>query len=85
MASRERRSQPRDLHEKLVTATIQSILKDPVHTANDLESDLRAGGDQKAALALLVAAESLASLRGLDIGPQVASIRMQLKKAGFLR
>ena len=63
---------------------VQSILRDPEKAARSLENELRAGADTNTTAALLAAAESLANLRGIDIGVEVASIRQKLKRAGCL-
>jgi hypothetical protein len=76
----ERRSGPRNAHENRATTLIQSILKDPMRAAAELEIDLNSGGDIDVIMALLSAAESLASLRGIDLGSQVAAVRRRLKK-----
>jgi hypothetical protein len=81
----ERRSKPRDVPEKRATTLIQAILKDPANAARDLEVDLKAGADPGVTLALLTAAENLASLRGIDIGVQVAAVARQLKRMGYLK
>jgi hypothetical protein len=81
----ERRSKPRSIPEKRATTLIQAILKDPTHAASELEIDLKAGADASVTIAVLAAAETLAGLRGIDIGAQVDAVRGMLKKAGYLK
>jgi hypothetical protein len=79
----DRRDHSRTMDEGRATTLIQAILRDETRAANDLENDLRSGGDAQVVKALLAAAESLASLRGMDLGVQIASVRRHLKRAGF--
>lgn len=79
----DRRDHSRTTDEGRATTLIQAILRDESRAANDLENDLRSGGDVQVIKALLSAAESLASLRGMDLGVQIASVRRHLKRAGF--
>jgi hypothetical protein len=81
----ERRSKVRTTKEQNATTLIQAILTDPSRAANDLRADLTDGGDPEVILALLSAAETLSSLRGVDIGTQVAKVKKQLSKEGLLK
>ena len=80
----ERRDRPRNSHETRATGLIQAVLQDPELAIRILETDLRGGVDPNVALALLAAAQSKASLRGLDIGAELAAVRQRLKRAGYL-
>jgi hypothetical protein len=80
----ERRGRPRNSHEGRATGLIQAVLQDPERAIRILETDLRGGVDPNLALTLLAAAQSKASLRGLDIGAELASVRQRLKRAGYL-
>jgi hypothetical protein len=79
---KERRSKPRTAHQHRATALIQTILVDPRRAADELERDLRAGGDRDEVFSLLSAAETLAHVRGLDLGAQVALVRGHLREKG---
>lgn len=80
----ERRARPRSPHESRATGIIEAVLHDPDQAIKSLETELRAGADPNMALVLLAAAQSRASLRGLDIGAALASVRQRLKRAGYL-
>src|SRR4051812_33253869 len=79
----ERRAQARGAPETKATGLIQKILADPSKAADDLEAEVRTGGDATMMSALLSAAESLGKLRGLDLKPQIAKMRTRLRAAGF--
>jgi hypothetical protein len=51
--------------------------------AQDLEAELRGGGDVAVTFALLPVAQSLAALRGVDLSREIATVRARLKKARF--
>ena len=79
----DRRAKPRTSAESRTTTLIQAVLQDPERAMRILETELRAGVDPTMALGLLASAQNRASLRGLDIGAELASIRQRLKRAGY--
>jgi hypothetical protein len=83
MPTDERRNRKRNPEERRATSLIQAIVRDPTKAAERLEADLRSGADLSGTMALLAATESVASLRGIDLGSQIAAIRQHLKRAGF--
>lgn len=84
--AREERGNQR-LHPRLrfgnrITGLIQALLADPVKVADQLESDLRRGADQKGIAALLEAARVFGNMRGVDLVPRIRDVHSRLKKAG---
>jgi hypothetical protein len=83
MRTGERRLRLRNSRESRATTLIQGMLQDPSKAAQDLEAELRGGGDVAVTFALLPVAQSLAALRGVDLSREIAAVRARLKDARF--
>ena len=79
----DRRFHLRGWFSHRATELIQALLADPVKVANDLEADLRNGGDAGKTSALLSVARVFGDVRGIDLTSRIREVSDKLRSAGF--